>query len=307
MQTMKFVKKMFRKFLDRSIEPYQEKLKAEIRREIILAKNENNIWINKNRGINPDNGYDREIIVSLTTIPSRINEAALAINTLLKQTTRPDKLILWLGKEHFNPDNLPACYEHLVDRGLDVQLRKDVGPHTKLLYALKEYPDAVNVTADDDVLYSPVWLDLLLEEYEKDPSRIYCHRGHYMTTRSDNRIEKYSEWDFDTDIKEASPRIFPTGVGGVLYPPGILGEKVFEEDTFSGVCPNADDIWFKGVSLLNNTECKILDNNCAFNEDLFLIEHSQHYGLYKDNLENNENDRQLLDTFGELDLLYGFS
>lgn len=304
---MKFFRKIFRKFLDKCFKTYIKNLKADIRREVILAKNESDIWVNKNIGIKSYNSFDKKIVVSLTTIPSRVNEAALAINTLLKQTFKPHKVILWLGKERFDLEDLPNCYKNLTNRGLEIRPRTDIGPHTKLLYALEEYPDSVIITADDDVLYSPIWLDLLLEEYRKDDSKIYCHRGHYITINDENRIEKYSEWDFNTDIKEPSLRIFPTGVGGVLYPPNIFDKMVFEENIFSKVCPNADDIWFKAASLLNNIECKILDKNCVFSEDLFLIEHSQHYGLYKENLDKKKNDQQLLDTFRELDLLYRLS
>ena len=42
-----------------------------------------------------------QYIVSLTSFPARINTAHLAINTLLQQTFKPDRIILWLASEQF--------------------------------------------------------------------------------------------------------------------------------------------------------------------------------------------------------------
>jgi hypothetical protein len=37
--------------------------------------------------------------------------------------------------------------------------------------------------------------------------------------------------------------LFPTGVGGVLYPPALLHREVLDAGTFQSICPYADDIW----------------------------------------------------------------
>jgi hypothetical protein len=36
----------------------------------------------------------------------------------------------------------------------------------------------------------------------------------------------------------------PTGVGGILYPPASLHPDLFDEETFTRLCPDGDDFWF---------------------------------------------------------------
>lgn len=40
----------------------------------------------------------KQVIVSVTSYPARINEVVLAIKTIYRQTMLPDKVILWLCK-----------------------------------------------------------------------------------------------------------------------------------------------------------------------------------------------------------------
>ena len=51
----------------------------------------------------------KQVIVSVTSYPARINEVVLAIKTIYRQTMLPDKVILWLGEEKFPNkfDDLP--------------------------------------------------------------------------------------------------------------------------------------------------------------------------------------------------------
>ena len=48
--------------------------------------------------VNKDKKYV-DVVVSLTTIPSRINSIHLVIRSLLKQTLSPKKIVLWVHKD----------------------------------------------------------------------------------------------------------------------------------------------------------------------------------------------------------------
>jgi len=48
-------------------------------------------------GVNTDR-RPAELIVSLTTIPERIGKVHLGIDCLLRQSVRPDRVILWLNE-----------------------------------------------------------------------------------------------------------------------------------------------------------------------------------------------------------------
>ena len=49
----------------------------------------------------------KKIIASLTTYGSRINSVDLTLKTILNQTKKADKIILWLAEDEFNFDNIP--------------------------------------------------------------------------------------------------------------------------------------------------------------------------------------------------------
>ncbi|MFW5825502.1 MAG: hypothetical protein ACOCVV_11125, partial [Marinobacter sp.] len=84
------------------------------------------------------------VIVSLTSIASRLKLVHFAVRSVMNQSVTPDKIILWLGEDA--KEAIPASLEQLVGQGFEIRFREDVGPHTKLVYCLKEFPDHTIVT-----------------------------------------------------------------------------------------------------------------------------------------------------------------
>jgi len=72
------------------------------------------------------------LIVSLTTIPERIDRVYLAIETLLQQSVKPDYLILWLSESDFSDEYLKSTNHatrrllNQKNRGLKIELCKDI-------------------------------------------------------------------------------------------------------------------------------------------------------------------------------------
>ena len=88
------------------------------------------------------------IIVSLTSFPARINNLWLVIETIFRQTVKPDMIILWLSKEQFsNIDSLPKRLLKQRERGLKIELRDgDLRSHKKYYYTVQEYPNDIMIT-----------------------------------------------------------------------------------------------------------------------------------------------------------------
>ena len=101
-----------------------------------------------------------EIIVSLTTHGRRIYEVYLAIESIMQGSRKPDRIVLWLSSD-IQGVSLPLTLLKQMKRGLIVKFTEDIGPYTKLVPALTEYPDSVIVTIDDDILYPYDTLELL--------------------------------------------------------------------------------------------------------------------------------------------------
>ncbi|MBD3586631.1 glycosyltransferase [Salinimonas sp. HHU 13199] len=193
----------------------------------------------------------RELIVSLTSIASRLHLIDLTIHSLLSQSLQPSKIILWLSE---TSGELPDNVKQLEKAGLTVRRCEDVGPHTKLVPSLMHYPDAVVVTADDDTLYPKHWLQELVTSYLKVPDAIHCHRAHYIKFDNSGDMQPYIKWGWLAQGHVGPDHcIFPTGVGGVLYPPGSLHQEATNIALFKTLSPKADDIWFKAMALINNT------------------------------------------------------
>ena len=101
--------------------------------------------------------HRERILVSFTSFPKRINKVWLVVESLLRQSYKPDLVILWLSKEQFESLNvLPARLLNLQKRGLMLKIKEgDMRSHKKYYYALREYPNYVIITVDDDIIYSP--------------------------------------------------------------------------------------------------------------------------------------------------------
>ena len=198
------------------------------------------------------------IIISLTSYPARINTVSTTIISLLAQKAHFDRLILWLAKSEFpnQETDLPQDLTKLIKYGLTIKWCENIKSYKKLIPALKEFPNSIIITADDDVIYPKDWLNRLFDSYQKDPSCIHCLRAHRICF-SHNQIEPYRYWDQSISSNRASSLLFPTGVGGVLYPPNSLHEDVLKPELFTTLCPDTDDIWFWTMATLKGTKFRV--------------------------------------------------
>jgi len=188
------------------------------------------------------------LTVSLTTIPERIHKVHLCIESLLRQSCKPDYLILWVS---IPEEKVPKKLARLKQRGLQIKFCKDIRSYKKNIYTLKENPQSIIVTADDDVFYPKDWLKQLYDAYQREPQYIHCFRAHLMIKDSDGKLKKYKEWNtLDSGIQGPSLHLFPNGMCGVLYPPHSLSEEVLNEEVFMRLSPYHDDAWLKAMSLL---------------------------------------------------------
>jgi hypothetical protein len=206
-----------------------------------------------------------EVIVSLTSYPTRIPRIHYTIISLLKQTIKPDEIILWLGEEKFpnRNDDLPNKLIKLTEHGLTIKYCKDIRSHTKLIPALRKYSEDIIVTTDDDIFYPNNWLELLINSYNQDQTTIHCHRAHKITFTQNGDICRYNDWKSNIEYKETviSYTNFLTGVGGVLYPPHVLYPDVTNESLFMKLAPLADDVWFWAMAVMNGTKICVVKNN----------------------------------------------
>lgn len=164
------------------------------------------------------------IVVSLTTTPVRAMRLTPTMESLLAQTRKPDEIRLHLGR-----DCMTVQYA-----GVRTRRCHDYGPLTKLLPAI-DYtlePDAIIVTADDDMVYEPEWLAILLAYAENDPSAAVGMSGWNIARLIAGGTYEWVRGYDAADVLE--------GFAGVAYRRDFFGVDLFEAP---GDFRRVDDVW----------------------------------------------------------------
>lgn len=197
-------------------------------------------------------------IVSLTSFGSRLATVHIVIETLFLQSAPPAAIYLWLHENDIQPGGVPRSLRRLQRRGLHIEfVPDDLKGAKKLVYAAQRFPERTIVTADDDLLYPRDWLSGLLKKSKANPQDVIAYRAWFLRLEKPARLKSYVEIMDDADGgDETSFNIFPTGCAGVLYPPGSLNEKIGNVELMMRLCPGADDIWFKAMTMLNGVRSK---------------------------------------------------
>ena len=202
------------------------------------------------------NGKER-IIVSLTSFPAAIPYAVQAIRSILKGSLLPDKIVLYLDTQKFPDGVLPQEPEALRAESPLFEVRFDpaeIRSYKKLIPALRDFPDDTIVTIDDDIHYPPNLLRDLADLHKRIPNAIVAHRVRKVRLDAPyKKWRKYKWYDFVFRRYHFSHLAMQTGVGGVLYPPHTLDEKMLDPALFMVMAPTNDDIWFWAAAVSKGT------------------------------------------------------
>ncbi|WP_420602409.1 glycosyltransferase [Flagellimonas sp.] len=191
------------------------------------------------------------VIVSLTSIPSRLKSLHLVIRSLMNQDVAPKKIVLWLNNDL--KGHLPKALEKLICERFEIRYSELTCSHRKLIHSIEAYPEDVIITCDDDLMYRRNWLSIFYDEHKKNPKNIIGnHTIHINHDHSGNPLP-FKKWKYPK-TEEVNPQaITPIGAWGILYPPHSVDEKVLNEKLFLKLAPKADDLWFKAMGLLKGT------------------------------------------------------
>lgn len=202
-----------------------------------------------------------DYIVSLTTIPGREKEIAPTLASLAAQTVPPAEIVIYAPKRFRRPELSGAQIGGLPSYCRVAPVDDDLGPATKVLYAVRDYPGMPVIFCDDDRLYSPRMGETLLSMSERNPGA--CVASHALP------IAQYlMQYSFKKDYAYRIRRILslgrykPTrirkearldivaGYGGVLVQSDQFDPGVYQiPDNYWLV----DDIWLSGHLALAGT------------------------------------------------------
>ena len=121
------------------------------------------------------------IYVSLTTIPQRIKDLNKSIESLLKQSKKPDKIFVNIPfkykrfKEIIDDNQIPKFDNSVVE----ITRCEDCGPGTKLLGSLNKLNnDSLIILADDDNIYEDYMIEKFYYYYSVAPNNSYSFYVH---------------------------------------------------------------------------------------------------------------------------------
>lgn len=287
--------------------PYQQEKHRQRIYEYVLRK-ERLEWMSLNcstQGVASTDGASKPIIISLTTHGKRIHTVHRVIECLFQQSLKVQKIVLYLSNEEVQSiDQLPQVLQRQMLRGLDIRFVRDLRSYTKLLPALKEFPEATIITVDDDIFYPLNMIERLIRAHFAHPGAICSLVNRKLFLNADGKIGNYNDFPFETVCAQdvTSTMIVPEGFGGVLYPPHSFPEEVFNEAQFMQLSPSADDLWFKAMSLIAHTPVVKVHSFFDFLDEFIPDMDVQDIGLRNMNLDKNANNLQFKALFEHYNL-----
>ncbi|MFO7839797.1 MAG: glycosyltransferase [Desulfosalsimonadaceae bacterium] len=237
----------------------------------------------------------RSIIISCTTTKNRIELLFYMIESLKKQALMPDMVYVNISSApSLATEGIARLPAWLDKEFIKINRVKDMGPYTKLLPVIEMVEDNdLIVTADDDILYHPTWLQSLVELADTHPDHIICARARNIKKNIFGKWQGYYNWDRICRTKEGMS-ILPTGAGGVVYRKALLDVEFLMDLTAQDIAPTTDDLWFRMASLRKKVPvyvCPEIDQKSIYlkhNKGLEQINFNRKKNsYYRDNKKNN--------------------
>lgn len=210
------------------------------------------------------NKRERKIIVSLTSYPKRSETVWITIETLMRQSLKPDEIILWLAKEQFTSlQDLPQELIEQQERGLTIRFCDDLRSHKKYYYALQEYKNDIVILVDDDMFYPHDTVKRLYKLHKKRPEDICCITAQVIEPSFSAPPSLWRNPRVNEKI-EGSDQVQVFTGSGSLFVPNALSQDAFNKELLMKLCPYADDLWITFMAYKNGRKITSLKQWRAF-------------------------------------------
>jgi len=164
-------------------------------------------------------------IVSLSTIPPRLQLVGRTLQSIMRNSVRPDNIELYIPRFYRRFPAHSFCLPEVPD-GVKIEVvEEDLGPATKALYCAKKYrgKPARIIYCDDDQVYGTNWIEKLLRSAEKRPTECIAGCGHDIAVENCG----LSTCGQGRPLPRVVHRQFPTG--GIKYLPQNIPRWAWRE------------------------------------------------------------------------------
>ncbi len=245
----------------------------------------------------PSHISEDDFVVSLTSYGKRVEDTLpYALYSLLTQSIRPSKIVVYLAKEDWSDEQLPPLLKKTQTIGVDFCYCDDIRSYKKLIPALIQFPDNPIITVDDDFYYHHNLFEWIIQAYaDSDKKTVLGHWG-CIPEKEYGTYKPYNEWKDCKFSNENSPISFYSGAG-TCYPPHIFDDEILKSNLFMSLCPKADDIWFWAMEERQGIKRKFISPmGPGYNQSvnrIFDYKVGEDGCLTLYNVINGENDQQL--------------
>ena len=228
---------------------------------------------------------EETVTVSLTSFPARIEYVHLAVKSLMLQSYKPDRVVLWLSEEQFPDKKLPQQLTALTENGLDICWVPDNlyghKKHYDVLLAQKE--NELVITYDDDIIYPPNSIEKLVRTHKKFPNCVVCNRAQTMAYDAEGKMQNPGRWKTISNVglTEPSYQLLPSNGGGCLYPFGAVKKELVDAELIKKTALKADDLWV--MFACAESETKVI-KTCKYHKIFSVVTDTQTVQLATDNI-----------------------
>jgi hypothetical protein len=239
---------------------------------------------------------DTSVIVSLSTIPSRIQYIYPTINSLLRQSKKTMIHLYIPQRANCEPHLSYEIDKHILKcpRIVIVRVDRDTGPSLKFLPAMiycKTMKKSL-IVVDDDNIYEPHFIEKMLAITNIYPHVVHTSRGWKMPQdyRWEHSRTMFSDQFSITSGGEKEKRVaIITGCGGYIFSSTLLQTIPIDELVVADEVPKAmkmmDDIWLSGNLSKWKIKKYVVAGINRFKTNLFTIWSTKH--LNNRRAENN--------------------
>lgn len=242
-----------------------------------------------------------DIVISLTTISSRLDHVGRTLECIAKQTIQPHSVNLYISEDPYlldkGIDRRDDALRKIADLGVNIYMTPNIGPYRKQYPVVRQLrsagasPHTIVMTIDDDVLYPSDVVERLANAAEYS-NAVVAHRGRKIALSGD-RLQPYASFGPPTEITDHLN--LATGKNGIAY-----RLQHFPEDPAEYVgpylAPTADDIWCKWITGIRCVPTAIIEPRAAYDPKLDFPESapSNKYGLFHAFNAKGTNDDAML-------------
>lgn len=145
--------------------------------------------------------FKKRIVVGLTTTTKRIESIIPTLESLMKQSVKPEKIVLTLAYEMARTGEtfgrIPVqLLSYIRDKPIEIIRTPDYGPATKfvgLLLTEHDEPETYLVWFDDDVVYNKNAIKILVQAASKSKKSVACASMFEVSARTCTSVGKFTK------------------------------------------------------------------------------------------------------------------